>query len=83
MTRQIQLNLALTPVVNYDGRLSRYSIYYEEFPEAIATGKNEDEAENNLIFLVEDMWSKRPEDLKSYLLKNFIDKIHINKLASC
>ncbi|MFN2440007.1 MAG: hypothetical protein ABR503_12465 [Chitinophagaceae bacterium] len=77
MLRKVQLNINLTPIVEYDSTANRFIIYYEEFPEAIATGINEDEAQNNLAFLVEDMWVKRTDELKEYLLRNHKHQIQI------
>ena len=78
MSRQVQINMNLTPVIKHDTQTKQYIIYYEEFPQAIASGNNADEAENNLIFLVEQMWQKRSDDLKKFLLDNYIKKIQIN-----
>lgn len=83
MAKQIQINLGLNTIHNYDGKTDRHMVYYKEFPQAIATGKNEEEAENNLIFLVEDMWRKRPDDLKALLMESYMDKIKINPTATC
>jgi hypothetical protein len=83
MARQIQINLGLNPVLNFDGQTNRFIIYYKEFPQAIATGINEDEAENNLIYLVEDMWRKRPDDLKKLLTESYMNQIRINPSATC
>ena len=83
MPREIQINLGLKPVTRYDDPTKRFIIYYEEFPMAIAVGENEDEAERNLIFLVEDMWKKRPNDLKVLLMEGYMDKIKINSSAHC
>jgi hypothetical protein len=77
MTHNAQLNIKLTPVVEYDSKANRFVVYYEEFPEAIATGINEDEAEDNLAFLVQDMWVRRKDELKEYLLRNFKHQIEI------
>lgn len=78
MPRQIQLNISLTPTRVYDKETNRHIIFYNEFPQAIATGSNEDEAERNLAFLVEDMWQKQSTDLKKYLLENYNNAIKIN-----
>lgn len=77
-----QLNIKLTPVLEYDSKANRFVVYYEEFPEAIAVGINEDEAENNLAFLVEDMWQKRKDELKEYLLLNYKHQIQIQTTHS-
>jgi len=82
MARQVQINLNLNPVVTYDTKTKEYVIYYEEFPQAIATGSSKDEAEDNLIFLVEQMWQKRSDDLKKFLLDNYIQNIQINSSPS-
>jgi predicted RNase H-like HicB family nuclease len=83
MSRQIQINLGLTSAVTFDSKTHSYVIYFKEFPNAIAMGKSEDEAEDNLIFLLEDMWQQRQDDIRDYLMKHFPDKIQINKLANC
>lgn len=72
-----QLNINLTPVSEFDSKANRFIVYYEEFPEAIAIGVDENEAENNLAFLVEDMWQKRKDELKEYLLLNYKHQIKI------
>ena len=81
--RHVQVNIDLTPVTNYDNSTQRHMVYYEEFPEAIATGINEDDAEKNLAFLIEDMWSKRPDSLKEFLLKNYKNTINKNVPRKC
>ena len=83
MSRQIQLNIGLTPIINQDNKTGNYVIYYNEFPQAIATGKTADEAERNLIFLVEQMWQKQSTDLKKYLLEHYEQSIKINSPANC
>lgn len=55
MTRQVQLNITLTPIITKDNKTGNYIIYYSEFPNAIASGSTEDEAEINLGYLVEDI----------------------------
>ena len=82
MPRTVQLTLNLTPVVEYDSKANRFIVYYEEFPEAIATGISEDEAGNNLAYLVEDMWVKRKDELKELLWKNFNRQIQIQTTKS-
>ena len=82
MTRQIQLNIALTPVVSKDNKTGNYIIYYSEFPNAIASGSTEEEAEINLGYLVEDMWRKRSADLKKYLIEHHSQSIYINSKPS-
>lgn len=78
MARQVQLNIALTPVINRDNKTGNYIIYYNEFPNAIASGSTEDEAEINLGYLVEDMWKRRAADLNKYLLEHHSESININ-----
>lgn len=73
MPRDVLLNLSFTPVIDHDIEADRYVIYYEEFPEAHAVGKTIDEAENNLIPLVELMWQEKPRDLAKKLLKNYLN----------
>ena len=82
MSRTAQLNIKLTPVLEYDSKANRFVVYYEEFPEAIAVGVDENEAENNLAFLVEDMWQKRKDELKEYLLLNYKHQIKIQTAHS-
>jgi len=83
MNRQINLNISLTPVSEYDAKAERYIMYFKDFPQAIASGVSEDEAENNLIFLVEDMWKKRKDDLRNFLLKNYGEQIRIQSSVKC
>jgi len=77
-----QININLTPILEYDSKANRFVVYYEEFPEAIAIGVDENEAENNLAFLVEDMWQERKDELKEYLLLNYKHKIQIQTTHS-
>ena len=77
MSRTISINMSLTPIVEHDVSADRYIVYYKEFPQAIASGLSEDEAENNLIFIVEEMWKRQENDLKRFLLDNYIKDIHI------
>jgi len=77
MSRTISINMSLTPIVEHDVSADRYIVYYKEFPQAIASGLSEDEAENNLIFIVEEMWKRQENDLKKFLLDNYIKDIHI------
>lgn len=58
MSRQMQLNISLTPISEHDMKTDSYVIYYKEFPNAIAVGHTEEEAELNLIPLVELMWKE-------------------------
>jgi predicted RNase H-like HicB family nuclease len=81
MSRNIQLNISLTPTINFDNNTGNFIIYYNEFPQAIATGASEDEAERNLAFLVEQMWQKRSEDLKKYLWENYKESIQLKAPA--
>lgn len=67
-TREIQLNLQLTPVFEFDGKTDQFVSYFKEFPNAMAVGESENDAENRLIHLVEAMWRDRPEDLKKTLI---------------
>ena len=77
MSRTISINMSLTPIVEHDVSADRYIVYYKEFPQAIASGLSEDEAENNLIFIVEEMWKRQENDLKKFLVDNYIKDIHI------
>jgi predicted RNase H-like HicB family nuclease len=79
MSRNILLNLALTPVFNHDIDADRYVMHYKEFPEAHAVGQTVEEAENNLIPLVELMWQEQPEYLAKKLLENYINNSHGTK----
>jgi hypothetical protein len=83
MIRQIQLNIGLTPVIDQDRQTGDFVVYYNEFPQAIASGSTADEAETNLGYLVEDMWRKQSADLKRYLLENYSQSIHINSPTNC
>ncbi len=71
MARHIQLNLQLNPVYRFDSKTDQYTTYYEEFPNAIAVGETEEEAEIRLIHLVETMWKERPDDLRQTLLTKY------------
>lgn len=72
MARQIQINISLEPVTQYDSETDTVLLYYKEFPEAFAEGKDVDEAENKLIPLLELMWQEKPKDLEKKLLENYI-----------
>jgi predicted RNase H-like HicB family nuclease len=76
MSRNMQLNISLTPVLEHDIDTDRFLIYYREFPQAFAVGKTEDEAEGNLIPLVELMWKERPRELEKVLLEKYINDAH-------
>ena len=45
----------LSIVLEFNYEANRYIGYCEEFPNAIATGINEIEAENSLVSLIEDL----------------------------
>lgn len=83
MSRTISLNITLTPIVEYDAATKRFIVYYEEFPIAVATGATQDDAEKNLTFLVEDVWAKRPDETKKFLLENYKDRIQLKTPAKC
>lgn len=72
-----QLNIKLTTVLEYDNKAETFVVYYKEFPNAIATGATEEDAENNLAFLVEDMWRRRPTELKEFILHKHSHQIQI------
>lgn len=76
MARLMQLNISLTPVVEHDINTDLYLIWYEQFPEAFAEGKSIDEAENNLIPVLELMWRERPRELEKKLLEKYINDSH-------
>lgn len=76
MSRQIQLNISLTPVVEHDTGTNMYIIWYKEFPEAFAEGKSVDEAENNLIPTLELMWTERPKELEKVLIERYVNDQH-------
>ncbi len=75
MLRELQLNLQLTPVYNYDNKTDQYTTYFEEFPNAIAVGENEQEAELRLAHLVEKMWVEEADDVRNFFLERYSDKI--------
>jgi predicted RNase H-like HicB family nuclease len=81
MPRNITLNISLTTTMKIDNTTGNYVIYYNEFPQAIATGPTEGEAEKNLAFLVEQMWERRSDDLKKYLWENYKENIQIKAPA--
>lgn len=74
--RQIVLNIGLTPILEYDGKNDQYFTYYKEFPQAIAIGDTEADAENRLIHLVENMWSERKDELAETLRTYLTDGHH-------
>ncbi|RYZ25164.1 MAG: hypothetical protein EOO10_18995 [Chitinophagaceae bacterium] len=76
MSRQLQINVSLEPVIQHDPDSNMYLVYYKEFPEAFAEGRTPDEAENNLIPTLELMWRERPEDLQRKLLDKYINDNH-------
>jgi predicted RNase H-like HicB family nuclease len=76
MARQIQLNISLTPVVRHDIDTELFLIWYDQFPEAFAEGKSIEEAENNLIPVLELMWKERPRELEKKLLDQYINDSH-------
>jgi predicted RNase H-like HicB family nuclease len=76
MARQIQLNISLEPEVKHDINTDLYVIWYKEFPEAFAEGRSIEEAENNLIPVLELMWKEHPRDLEKKLLMNYINDSH-------
>lgn len=75
MRRELQLNLQLTPVFEYDSKTNQFVTYYEEFPNAIAIGENEEDAAVRLAHLVEKMWREEPEGVKKFFLEKYEDKI--------
>ncbi len=76
---QLLLNISLTPVVEYDNKTDQYTTYFKEFPQAIAVGETEDDAETRLSHLVEHIWKERSEELKHTLLINYLNNSHRNK----
>ena len=82
MLRTAVLNINLTPMMEYDNEAGMYILYYKEFPQAVAAGKTEDEAEINLAYLVQDVWTKRQDESKEFLLKNYKDNISIQPSSS-
>lgn len=80
MAREMSLNIALTPISHYDLKTDQYVTYFEEFPQAIAIGETQEDADNRLIHLVEAMWKERRKELSESLLKNYVNDAHkINK----
>lgn len=75
MRRELQLNLLLTPVYRYDNKTDQHVTYYEEFPNAIAVGENEKDAETRLAHLVEKMWMEKPEDVRKFFIENYGEKM--------
>jgi predicted RNase H-like HicB family nuclease len=73
MKREIQLSIGLTPNITFDGKTDLFVIYYEQFPQAIAAGKTEDEAEINLIHILELMFKERKEEIKEFLVSKLND----------
>lgn len=78
MKREMLLNISLTPVIEHDMKTNSYIMYYKEFPNAVAVGDTVDEAELNLIPLVEMMWREKPRDLAKILVNNYINNSHRN-----
>lgn len=75
--RQLNINIALTPVLERDIKSDQFYTYYKEFPQAIAVGETEEDAETRLAHLVENMWKEHNEDLKETLHK-YINDNHKN-----
>lgn len=71
--QQLNLNIALTPILEHDVFTDQFYIYYKEFPQAIAVGETEQDAEIRLAHLVENMWKEQDEDLKETLHKYLND----------
>ena len=79
MQRQIQLNISLTPVRHYDETTDQHVTYYEEFPQAVAVGDTEEQADNKLIHLVERMWQDEKQDLIETLKGKYLQDKHLRK----
>jgi predicted RNase H-like HicB family nuclease len=73
MKREIQLSIGLTPNITFDDKSGLFVIFYEQFPQSIAAGNTEDEAEINLIHLLELMFKERKEELKEFLVSKLND----------
>ena len=76
--REIQLNLQLTPVFEFDGKTDQFVSYFKEFPNAMAVGESENDAENRLIHLVEAMWKDRPDELRKTLINIYANNTHVS-----
>ena len=76
MPRNVLLNLLFTPIFEHDIEADRYVMHFKEFPEAHAVGKTVEEAEDNLIPLVELMWQEKPRDLAKKLLEDYLKDSH-------
>lgn len=76
MSRTMQLNIDLTPIFEHDTDTNRIMAHFLEFPQAFAIGETKDEAEINLIPLVELMWKEKPRELERILLERFINDSH-------
>lgn len=75
--RQLNLNINLTPILEFDAKTDQYFVFYKEFPQAIAIGSTEDDAETRLAHLVENMWKEEDADLKETLHK-YLNENHKN-----
>lgn len=78
MSRLMNFNISLTPITTFDLETKTYVTYYKEFPNAIAVGNTEEEAETNLDPLVELMWKEKPLDLEKRLMEIYLSNRNRN-----
>ena len=65
----MNFKLELTGILVPDEKTGQFSAFFAEFPEAIASGENEVEAQGNLLMLFKIMLHDRKEEVMS----NYID----------
>jgi hypothetical protein len=89
MNQEILVSIKLTTVMEQDKRTGFFTAYYKQFPQAIAYGKTETEAELSLIDICQIMFNERKGEIKQELIENYIPKadlesfkINVNKATA-
>jgi predicted RNase H-like HicB family nuclease len=67
----LSIEVKFTPVFIHNETTGKYSIYYKEFPQAIASGKTKREVELNLIEIFIAMLIERKEKIREHFINNY------------
>lgn len=78
MQSEMQVSIKLTPVFDQDKRTGQYLAYFDQFPQAMGTGNDKEEAAKNLITSFTLMINERNHDIKEQIVEKYMGAIQFN-----
>lgn len=77
---EMQVSIKLEIKFEQDKRTGNYIAYFDQFPQAVGAGRDENEAGSHLLDVFQVMVKEREYDIKQQIVEKYMGGIEFNNL---